>query len=147
MDAHATRGIVVKKSSVPLDLVTFENVHSDPGFGAYQMVPGKYTFYVKHPTKIESIKRTRVHKCQVPYMMDSGHDMDKVIVPTVESIRLSRVHYTFRVQPNKEKPTHDLDWRTDRWGRDYPHSHPILVPINRLDGNTEITFDYNLTKP
>ena len=103
MDAHVTRGIVVKKSSVPLDLVTFENVHSDPGLGAYQMVPGKYTFYVKHPTRIESIKRTRVHDCQVPYMMASGHDMDKVIVPTVESIRLRHVHYTFRVQHNKEK--------------------------------------------
>ena len=80
--------VLVKKSNVPLDLVMFDNADTDPGLGSYQMVPGSYTFYVKHPTMIESLDRTCVDALQVPYMMDSAHDEDKVIVPTVSSICL-----------------------------------------------------------
>lgn len=137
--------ILVKKSNVPLDLVKFTNTDSDPGLGSYQMVSGSYTFYVKHPTIIESIDKTSVHALQVPYMMDSGYDEDKVIVPTVSSIMSGTVHYTFRFQHSEENPTHYLDWKDDRWGRDYPHSHPVLKPKRRLEGNTELTFDYNLS--
>ena len=137
--------VLVKKSNVPLDLVMFDNADTDPGLGSYQMVPGSYTFYVKHPTMIESVHRACVHARQVPYMMDSAHDEDKVIVPTVSSIMSGSVHYTFRFQHSKDNPTHYLDWKADRWGRDYPHSHPILKPKRRLDKNTELTFDYNLT--
>ena len=144
MCSHATRAIVVKKSKVPLDLVTFGNVDSDPGLGCYQMVPGEYAFYVKHPTLIESIDRSAAHKLQLPYMMSSGYDEDKVIVPTLQSIRSGNIHYTFRFQHHQEDPTHYLGWKEDKFDRDYPYSHPVLKPTRRLNRDTELTFDYNL---
>ena len=146
MNARPTCAVIVKKSMVSLDLVSFNNVDTDPGLGSYQMVPGKFNFYVKHATMIESIDKACVHALQVPYMMDSAYDEDKVIVPTVQSIKSGNIHYTFRFQHDKENPTHYLDWKVDKWGRDYPHSHPILEPRRRLDRDTELTFDYNLTK-
>ena len=146
MSSYATRAITVKKSKVPLDLVKFSNVDTDPGLGCYQMVPGAYTFYVKHPTLIESIDKSAVHELQVPYMMHSGYDEDKVIVPTLQSILSRNIHYTFRFQHHQEYPTHYLDWKEDEFDRDYPYSHPVLKPKRRLNRDTELTFDYNLTK-
>lgn len=145
MATHVTPGILVKKSKVPLDLVTFSNVTTDPGLGSFQMVPGEYTFYVKHLTLIVSIDKRKLHSLQVPYMMESGYDEDKVIVPTVESIRLGNIHYTFRFQHDASNPTHYLDWKDDELGRGYPFSHPVLKPKRKLHSDTELTFDYNLT--
>ena len=92
-----TVAVLVKKSNVSLDLVTFDNADTDPGLGSYQMVPGSYIHVLRESLK--SIDRTCVHTLQVPYMRDIVHDEDKVIFPTVSSIIMSGnarpLHFSF----------------------------------------------------
>ena len=79
--------------------------------------------------------------------MESLFDEDYVIVPTVDSIKSSKIPITFRIQHSKLNPTHKMTWISDPDGRDYPFSYPRLVPIDdtkKLKPMTEITFDYNL---
>ena len=136
----------VRSSKTVVDLVTFPDADKDPGFGVFQEVHGRFLFQVTGPG-VESMEKEKMVEEQKKYAMDSGFDEDKVIVPTLESIRSGIISLPFRIQHSKDNPTHKMDWREDEMGRDFPHSCPILVPIGpgNLVPNTEITFDYNLS--
>ena len=78
------------------------------------------------------------------YGVDSAIEDCVIIVPTKKSIAERDIALAFRVQHNRDKPTHKLIWVLDEMGRDYPHSYPQLIPLHPLKKGDEITFDYNL---
>ena len=131
----------VKKSEVDIDLVSFPDTE-DPGMGLFQLKKGLFKIKIIGSGDVESIPRTRVHRLQREYMIDSGFDEDNVIVPTLDSIRTNTIHIGFRVQHTHVNPTHYLDWEDT--GKDFPHSFPFLYPRRILEVDTEITFNYNL---
>ena len=115
----------VRRSTVPIDLVTFPDGDDDPGMGVFQRVLGAFTLKVIGDT-VQSIDKTDIHPRQGKYQMDSGYDEDKVIVPTLESILSGEIAMSFRVQHSRGRPTHRMDWFEDTRGRDYPFSFLIL---------------------
>ena len=135
----------VRKSKIIIDLVQYPDSDTDPGLGLFQVIDGQFAVPV-FGLNVESIDKTEVHPDQKKYMMDSGHNEDKVIVPTLQSIRTGNIQLGFRVQHSSVNPTHKMDWMEDHRGRDYPHSFPILLPLRELqvDPVTELTFNYNL---
>ena len=137
--------LTIKRSRVPLDLTKFEDVDTDPGLGVFQNVRGSFTLcFLGDGVESKLKKDIKKESPQYRYRVESGHDEDFVLVPTLESIGVGNIVHAFRVQ-HSDTPTHKLQWYSDDLGRDYPYSYMTLVPIDRItSSNTEITFDYNL---
>jgi hypothetical protein len=102
--------LVVRKSTVPFDLITFPDADDDPGMGVFQIHPGAFTLNVVGGDNVISIDKTDLHPLQVKYQMDSGYDEDKVIVPTLESIQSGDIAKSFRVQHSAGRPNHKMVW-------------------------------------
>ncbi len=134
----------IRRSTITVDLITFSDAEilADDGLGVFQEVNGRFNIRVKG-TGIESIDKGDLHPLQDKYKMESGFNEDNVITPTLASIRSGNIPMPFRVQHSADNPTHEMDWREDEFGRDYPYSYPVLLGTFLL-GNTEVTFDYNL---
>ena len=77
--------------------------------------------------------------------MESGHDEDYVICPTLQSILTGNVPLQFRMNHSRDNPTHKLCWIPH--SNDYPESHYKFEGINEIDSDTEVTFDYKLGPP
>ena len=141
---------IIKTSKVPIDLVEFPDYEPvyDPGFGLFQNFDGskKIKFLCPRGT-ITTIPRVsiKVGDPQHMYGIDSAMIDGEIVVPTRESIYNRDVAEAFRVQHNKDNPTHELMWVFDDKGRDYPHSYPQLIPLRSLKKGDEVTFDYNLS--
>jgi hypothetical protein len=141
---------IIKKSKVSIDLVKFPDYNPlyDPGFGLFQNFDGskKIKFLCTRGT-ITTIRRDtiKVGDRQHMYGVDSAIEDGMIVVPTNQSIFNRDVAPAFRVQHNKDNPTHKLMWVLDDKGRDYPHSYPQLIPLYPLKKGDEVTFDYNLS--
>ena len=141
---------IIKKSKVPIDLVEFPDYEPvyDPGFGLFQNFDGsKKIKFLCHRGTITTIPcdSIEVGDRQHMYGVDSAIEDGVIIVPTKESISNRDIAPAFRVQHNKDNPTHKLMWVLDDEGRDYPHSYPQLIPLYPLKKGDEVTFDYNLS--
>ena len=133
--------VTVRQSSVTIDLIAFPDCDGNIGLGVYQNRTGACLFRVVGPN-VESIDKSAIHRLQKPYAIQSAYDEDKVIVPTVDSIRLGNIPVPFRVQHSSDSATHKLDYHEH--ALDYPFSYPVLVPNGIIVAGTEISFDYNL---
>ena len=137
--------VTVKPSKVLIDLSKFDDIDTDPGLGVFQKVTGKIILrFQGHGVESKLKKDIKTNYTQYRYRVDSGHDEDFVLVPTLESITSGNIGIAFRVQ-HSDTPTHRLDWYEDYLGRDYPYSYMKLIPIDIVPKNTEITFNYNLS--
>ena len=149
----STELYTVKKSKVTIDLVMFPDYDplEDAGFGLFQNFDGakKIKFLCPKGTittiPCESHKFTTKDQ-QHMYGVDSAIEDCVIIVPTKKSLAEREIAPAFRVQHNKDKPTHKLIWVLDEMGRDYPHSYPQLIPLYPLKKGDEVTFDYNLSR-
>ena len=117
------------------------NPRTDPRMGVFQNHDGKFNLDVMSDDII-SIPKKNMDTVQRRYQMESGHDEDFVIVPTLESITRGDVPLPFRVNHSNTDPTHELRWISST--HDYPDSHYVLKGIKEIESGTEITFDYNL---
>ena len=138
----------VDKSKLTWDYGYFDDIRghdpvTDPRQGVFQNHHGQFDFDVMG-TDIVSMDRTQLHPSQVRCVMESGHDEDFVIVPTLRSIRSGDIPLVFRVNHDSHDPTHKLVW-VDH-ARDYPHSHYILKGRREIRVGTEVTFDYGFKK-
>ena len=114
--------------------------NTDPGMGVFQNCDGTFDIDVVG-VDIVNTKKWTLHPLQKRYYMESGHDEDFVICPTLESIIAGNIPLPFRVNHDQFFPTHKLIWVPDQF--DYPHSHYVLEGIKHITSGTEISFDYN----
>ena len=138
--------MVVRKSEIEVDLEYFskEEIDPDPGLGVFQIVDGRFSIPFKFDDDIVSIPFKDVTSEQRRYCVESAFDEDYGIVPSVESISNGTIPLPFRVQHDKDEPTHVLKWIVT--GDDYPLSYPYLDIKNDdeiIKKGVEITFDYN----
>ena len=124
--------MVVGKSRIKLDLEYFskEEMDPDPGLGVFQIVDGGFSIPFKFDDDIVNIPFKDMNSEQLRYCVESAFDEDYGIVPSVESISNGTIPLPFRVQHDKDKPTHELKWKVT--GRDYPFSFPYLEPIDEV---------------
>ena len=72
-----------------------------------------------------------------------GYDEDKVIVPTLECLRVGRIPSAFRVQHSSDLVTHKMEWKEDKLGRNYPYSYLLLRSLKALYPVVEIIIYLN----
>ena len=135
----------VDKSTIDWDVDYFDrfdghNPSTDPGLGVLQRCDGMFDIPVVG-VDIVSIKKKETHILQKRYSMESGHDEDYIITPTLHSILTKNVPLPFRVNHSQFHPTHKLIWYPHEL--DYPHSHYVLKSIKHIKSGMEILFDYN----
>ena len=138
--------MVVRKSEIEVDLEYFskEEIDPDPGLGVFQIVDGRFSIPFKFDRDIVSIPWKDMSSEQLRYALESAFDEDFGIVPSKKSILEETIPLPFRVQHDKDEPTHVLKWIVT--GDDYPLSYPYLDIKNDdeiIKKGVEITFDYN----
>ena len=131
--------VEVKESGIVQDLTEFPDL--DLGLGLYQRVRGRVIVDFSGDFTV-CISRKDMTSEQPHYAVQSSHDEDYVIVPSVDALEIGEVDWAFRANQDKVNPTHKLD--DVETYRDYPHTYPYLRPRRTLEPDTEITFDYNL---
>ena len=131
--------VEVKDSGIVQDLVEFPDL--DLGLGLYQRIRGRIIVDFRGDFNVCILRKDMTPE-QSHYAVQSSHDEDYVIVPSIEALEIGEVDWAFRANQDKVNPTHILDYVETY--RDYPHTYPYLRPLRVLEPDTEITFDYNL---
>ena len=121
---------------------------ADPGLGVYMKKFTSYTGQIKLLIRFTTADTVVVssEKCtaqQRKYAVDSGFEERKLIVPSLESLAQNRLDFYFYINHDSTDPTHKLCWNSDESGRDFPYSHPYLIPLRALKAGEELTFKYN----